>query len=152
MKKFMALILIMLVGVVGLAFCLYAAEFDDFDRSLKDTERAMRQLQQQQDQQKFRTDTGRFNAPKLSSEDKAAKKNKELLDKFIASQNRDLGKEMDDWMEKFAREYRFIIEVFAIALAITALSFFFYKQKLKKLAQEKEKELQQARHHSGYKG
>ena len=81
MKKAVVLILMVFVGIAGLAFCLSAAEFDDFDRPLKDAERAMRQLQRQQDQQKFKTDTKRFDTPKFSSEDKAAKKNKELLDR-----------------------------------------------------------------------
>lgn len=152
MKQCAVLILVTLAGAAGLAFCLAAAEFDDVERSLKDTERAMRQMQQQQDQQKFKMDMQRLAAPKFSSEDRAAAKNKELLDKFMAEQNRDLGKEMDDWMEKFAKEYRLIIEALVIAIIVSGFSIFFYRQKLKKLAQEKEKESQQAHHHPGYKG
>lgn len=151
MKKIDRYIVIVVVGILGFTLSLYAAQFNDLSRSLKDSERSMRQFRQQQDQLKLRTDMKGISQPTFASEDRAAKKNKELLDKMIADQNRDLGQEMDDWLEKFAKEYRMIIEVTLIALAISGLSFFFYKQKLKKIAKEKEKELEQVRRDRHYR-
>ncbi len=151
MKKISLQIVIVVVGILGFTLSLYAAQFNDLSRSLKDSERSMRQFRQQQGQLKFRTDMKGIDKQTFASEDRAAKKNQELLDKMIADQNRDLGEEMDDWLEKFAKEYRMIIEVTLIALAISGLSIFFYTRKLKKIAKEKEKELEQARRDRHYR-
>lgn len=151
MKKIIQYSIGAICVVVGLFSAVCRAQSDDFSRSIRDAERATRQFRQQQDQMNFRSDMKRIEKPTFETEDRAAKKNKELLDKMIADQNRDLGQEMDDWLEKFTKEYRLMIEVVLIALAISSLSIFFYRQKLKKIAKEKEKEIDQARRDRQYR-
>ena len=69
--------------------------------------------------------------------DKAVLKNQERFKKMMDEQQRQISQSLDDWIVAIPKEYRLIVDIFAIALAVTLFGLIFYRRKLKEKDSEK---------------
>ena len=157
MKKIIFLIFICLFFLIkDTAFGV--EDFNDIGRNLKLQKQQQKYLQlQRQEEQKNIELQKQNNFPKQNIKgfkedsllekkqkpDRAVAKNQEKFKQLMDSQNKSLSQNLQDWAIKIPEEYRLIIELIAIILFISLFGFMFYRQKIRKLHEEKEAEEKQ---------
>lgn len=158
MKKILLIIFVcLLVLINGLTFCmsqdLNDKALDDIERSFKDMERSMKQdsfknknikfqEKHQFPRQKIKSFTQDLTIKDQPATDRAIIKNQERWKELMEGPKTSLSEGLDDWRQdvKIPKEYRLIIEFFAIALSLSLVTFMLYRRKFKKQQKKKPEE------------
>lgn len=158
MKKILIILFVCLFVLInGLTFCMSQdldnKALDDIERSFKDMERSMKQdplknenikfqEKYQFPQQKIKALTQDLTVKDQPATDRAIIRNQERWKELMEGPKTSLSEGLDDWGQdvKIPKEYRLIIELFAIALSLSLITFMLYRRKFKKQQKKKPEE------------
>ncbi|MDD5005046.1 MAG: hypothetical protein PHS93_00900 [Candidatus Omnitrophica bacterium] len=151
------IVLILCAGLIiftnGLTLCLSK----DFDNTgLDDLERSMKNMEMMQKQDTLikEKDFPKYQFPKppeqtfkqdlmpldQKKKDRAAIRNEQRWQELMHTKRVDLMQNFEGWLPRIAREYRFLIELLMIALAITFFGLMAYRRKIKQQEDNKARE------------
>lgn len=136
-------------------------ELDNLERSIKDLERSLNQeslaapqVEQEYPLPKQQVEPFTQGASQLPTQrlqplmqnmapadkpatDKAIIKNQERFKKMMEEQQKQISQSMEDWGLVIPKQYRLIVDIFAIAVAITLFGLIFYRRKVREKETEK---------------